>query len=95
VATWTVRGQYPTGDVVEELATEPEAQAAIRRHQAQGVPVAVRSPAPPEATAPTRCSFCGKERAAVGGLVAGPPEANVAICDQCVALCAEILSGRR
>jgi len=38
-----------------------------------------------------RCSFCGKRRDAVRGFIAGPTPA-VAICDECVALCTEILS---
>ena len=38
-----------------------------------------------------RCSFCGKRRDTVKGFVAGPTPA-IAICDECVALCAEILS---
>jgi ClpX C4-type zinc finger protein len=36
-----------------------------------------------------RCSFCGKTRAQVDRLVAGP---GVFICDRCVALCNEIIS---
>ena len=36
-----------------------------------------------------RCSFCGKEQRMVKRLVAGP---NVYICDECIALCNEILS---
>ena len=36
-----------------------------------------------------RCSFCGKEQRMVKRLVAGP---NVDICDECIALCNEILS---
>jgi ATP-dependent protease Clp ATPase subunit len=35
-----------------------------------------------------RCSFCGKERAAVANLIAGP---GVWICNDCVALCVEII----
>ncbi|WP_310601491.1 ATP-dependent Clp protease ATP-binding subunit ClpX [Desulfobulbus sp.] len=35
------------------------------------------------------CSFCGKAQEEVGKLVAGP---NVYICDECVALCNDILS---
>ena len=35
------------------------------------------------------CSFCGKEQRMVKRLVAGP---NVYICDECIALCNEILS---
>lgn len=36
-----------------------------------------------------RCSFCGKTQDQVNRLVAGP---GVFICDQCVALCSEIIS---
>ena len=35
------------------------------------------------------CSFCGKRQDQVRKLVAGP---GVWICDQCVALCVEILA---
>jgi hypothetical protein len=93
--TWVVRGQYPSGHVVEEFGTEQEAEAAKQRHLARRVPVAVASPAPPGARVPTRCSFCGKDRSAVEGLVAGPTGAGVAICNRCVALCSELLGGRR
>ena len=37
-----------------------------------------------------RCSFCGKEQDEVRRLIAGPE--NVYICDECVALCNEIVS---
>ena len=36
-----------------------------------------------------RCSFCGKTQNMVDRLVAGP---NVYICNECIALCNEILS---
>ena len=36
---------------------------------------------------PLYCSFCGKEKADVGYLVAGP---TVFICNECVELCREI-----
>jgi ATP-dependent Clp protease ATP-binding subunit ClpX len=36
-----------------------------------------------------RCSSCGKEQNDVRQLVAGP---GVYICDECVALCVEILA---
>ena len=39
-----------------------------------------------------RCSFCGKSEHEVGRLVAG---AGVAICDECVALCVEIIAEER
>ena len=38
-----------------------------------------------------RCSFCGKPRSAVGSIVAGPTPA-VAICNECVGMCAEIIA---
>ena len=38
-----------------------------------------------------RCSFCGKPRSAVASIVAGPTPA-VAICNECVDLCAEIIA---
>ena len=36
-----------------------------------------------------RCSFCGKEQRMVNRLIAGP---NVYICNECIALCNDILS---
>ncbi|MGB3365917.1 MAG: ClpX C4-type zinc finger protein, partial [Acidaminobacteraceae bacterium] len=36
-----------------------------------------------------QCSFCGKSQEQVKRLIAGP---NVYICDECVALCQEIIS---
>lgn len=36
-----------------------------------------------------RCSFCGKEAAAVAKVIAGP---GVYICDECVQLCVDILA---
>ncbi|MGA8722158.1 MAG: ClpX C4-type zinc finger protein [Solirubrobacteraceae bacterium] len=38
-----------------------------------------------------RCSFCGKPRSAVASIVAGPTPA-VAICNECVDMCAEIIA---
>lgn len=38
-----------------------------------------------------RCSFCGKDQDQVARLIAGP--GKVYICNECVALCGEILSG--
>jgi ATP-dependent Clp protease ATP-binding subunit ClpX len=37
-----------------------------------------------------RCSFCGKDRDHVLRLIAGPD--GVAICNECVSLCNEILA---
>jgi ATP-dependent Clp protease ATP-binding subunit ClpX len=36
-----------------------------------------------------RCSFCGKSQEEVRKLIAGP---DVYICDECIALCNEILA---
>lgn len=36
------------------------------------------------------CSFCGKSKDEVPNLIAGPPEQF--ICDQCIALCNNIIS---
>ncbi len=36
------------------------------------------------------CSFCGKPQKDVKKLIAGPP--GLFICDQCVALCSDILA---
>ena len=38
-----------------------------------------------------RCSFCGKRGTEVDKLIAGPTPA-VAICNECVTLCAEIIA---
>jgi ATP-dependent protease Clp ATPase subunit len=47
--------------------------------------------APRPSVEPIRCSFCGKPRTQVASMIAGPTPA-VAICNECVALCAEIVS---
>jgi ATP-dependent Clp protease ATP-binding subunit ClpX len=38
-----------------------------------------------------RCSFCGKRGTEVGRIIAGPTPA-VAICSECVVLCAQIVA---
>lgn len=43
---------------------------------------------------PPRCSFCGKRYSQVERLIAGPTP-RVAICNECVELCAEILAEER
>ncbi|HTP19851.1 MAG TPA: ClpX C4-type zinc finger protein [Solirubrobacteraceae bacterium] len=49
---------------------------------------------PRRSAAPIRCSFCGKPRSQVASIVAGPTPA-VAICNECVELCAEIIAAQR
>jgi hypothetical protein len=40
---------------------------------------------------PASCSFCSKAHTDVGTLVAGP---GVYICDECVALCGQLIAGK-
>jgi hypothetical protein len=56
-------------------------------------PFVVEGPAKLGAQRELRCSFCGKPRSAVRHIVGGPGEGpnQVFICDECVALCAEIM----
>jgi hypothetical protein len=46
---------------------------------------------PPVSPAGLRCSFCGKPQSQVLKLIAGPTPA-VAICNECVQLCGEIIA---
>ncbi len=48
-------------------------------------------PAQPDST--LYCSFCFKSQHEVKTLIVGP--ANIFICDECVALCNEIIAGRQ
>jgi hypothetical protein len=41
-----------------------------------------------------RCSFCGKRGSEVDKIIAGPTPA-VAICNECVDVCREIMAGER
>ena len=59
--------------------------AALRHFREHVEEEAVTSPKTPSGN----CSFCGKANSDVKKLIAGP---GVYICDQCVALCAEILA---
>ena len=70
------RDPPPRGDYVVSVTTKRE-RRQLRR--------AGLLPRPRELLS---CSFCGKERKDVNRLVAGP---DVYICDECVALCVEIL----
>lgn len=38
------------------------------------------------------CTFCGKSQEEAGKLIAGP---HVNICDECVGICNQIISGKR
>jgi ATP-dependent Clp protease ATP-binding subunit ClpX len=52
------------------------------------------SQGPRRSTESVRCSFCGKPRSEVASIVAGPTPA-VAICNECVELCGDILAEQR
>ena len=45
-----------------------------------------------DSTSALRCSFCGKARREVLKLIAGP---QVFICDECVAVCADMVARER
>jgi hypothetical protein len=49
-------------------------------------------PPPYEGKGPLHCSFCLKSQHEVAKLIAGP--GFIFICDECVALCDEIIAGR-
>ena len=55
-------------------------------------------PTPPtpttEALGAIRCSFCGKRGTEVAKMVSGSTPA-VAICNECIAVCSEIIAGGR
>jgi cell wall-associated NlpC family hydrolase len=58
-------------------------------------PMSVTPPPPPEEvvgeiTGPTTCTFCGRGRSEVDHLVGAPGNPNVAICDRCVKLYADL-----
>jgi hypothetical protein len=65
-------------------ATEP----AASDHRSLSI-AASRAAAPPPRI--LYCSFCGKSQHEVHKLIAGP---TVFICDECVALCTDIVEGR-
>src|SRR6266852_2370719 len=58
----------------------------VRLIEGNGMP---RKAQPPEVK---RCSFCKRKEADVARLIAGPP--GIAICDECVDLCYEMLQGQ-
>ncbi|HUA69841.1 MAG TPA: ClpX C4-type zinc finger protein [Solirubrobacteraceae bacterium] len=49
---------------------------------------------PRRSTESMRCSFCGKPRSEVASIVAGPTP-SIAICNECVHRCAEIIGEER
>ncbi len=38
------------------------------------------------------CSFCGKRNEEVHRMIAGPPPTSAIICDECIALCNQIIA---
>lgn len=65
-----------------------KAHQVIATGEAAATPLTALTPVGADAGAAS-CSFCGKSRPRVAGLAAGAGEA---ICDECVALCGEILA---
>jgi hypothetical protein len=86
---WTVTAHQPTGNAAERFDTEDAARRRANELLAAGRPVTI-DPVGDGLPLPRWCVFCGKPQATVARLVAGPAGAGVAICDACVALCAEI-----
>lgn len=39
-----------------------------------------------------KCSFCGKKNSEVHRMIAGPPPTSAIICDECIALCNQIIA---
>ena len=68
--------------------------AATRLSAIKPVPFPAKAAAPAEPEAVAKCSFCGKGRYQVTGLAmaAGTTTAGVTICDECLALCREIIA---
>jgi ATP-dependent Clp protease ATP-binding subunit ClpX len=52
------------------------------------------TPGPQISLRAIRCSFCGKRGDEVRAMVAGPSP-HIAICNECVGLCAEIMAEQR
>jgi ATP-dependent Clp protease ATP-binding subunit ClpX len=52
------------------------------------------TPGPQMSLEAIRCSFCGKRGDEVRSIVAGPSP-NVAICSECIDLCAQIIAEQR
>jgi hypothetical protein len=73
---------------IEEAAPPASAQPPASDRRSLSI-AASRAPAPPPKT--LYCSLCGKSQHEVRKLIAGP---TVFICDECVALCTDIVEGR-
>jgi hypothetical protein len=70
-------------------AAEPSASVKPLARDERSPSIAARNePAPPKTL---YCSFCGKSQHEVRKLIAGP---TVFICDECVALCTDVVEGR-
>jgi ATP-dependent Clp protease ATP-binding subunit ClpX len=50
-----------------------------------------QQPPKPPSLGEIRCSFCGKPRDKVAAVVCGPTT-DIAICNECVELCGEIIA---
>lgn len=88
---WRLIAHNPAGPATEDFDAEADALAAQQRVLARGFAVTL-DPTAGGRLVPTGCTFCGKPRAAVRRLCAGPSGTGVAICDECVALASEIFA---
>ena len=70
-------------------AAEPPQSAKPPGSDNRSLSIAAEKKPPPPKT--LYCSFCGKSQHEVRKLIAGP---TVFICDECVALCTDIVEGR-
>jgi hypothetical protein len=77
---------YESWNILSAKIEAPEPPASDERSLAIA---AFRAAAPPKTA---YCSFCGKSQHEVRKLIAGP---TVFICDECVALCTDIVESRR
>ena len=89
---WTVTAHGPTGSVAEHFDAEDTARRRADALLVAGTPVTLHPPGAGPAGPVFRytCSFCGKHQQRVKRLIAGP--GGVAICNECVALCQDIVS---
>jgi hypothetical protein len=98
IINWPQRidGKSTVPELNSYLSNIGYALARVRDHlQALPLPDPIAFPkshAPQERRANLYyCSFCGKSQEEVARLIAGP---TVFICNECVALCTEIVAGR-
>lgn len=88
---WLARVTSNRGHVAMSDDDEAKDRFAQLRSRARELEVAAERLKSGKSDGGPFCSFCGKEKSEVKELIAGP---NVFICDECVALCNDILAGK-